>query len=79
MSDLPLLIQSARCVVANDSAPIHLAAALKRPSVGIYGPTDGVMYGPYPTMEHCVLQAPGGILMQLTPQVVENAVMQQLQ
>lgn len=79
LSDLPLLIQSARCVVANDSAPIHLAAALKRPLVGIYGPTDGVMYGPYPTREHCVLQAPGENLMQLTPQVVENAVMQQLQ
>lgn len=79
LSDLPLLIQSARCVVANDSAPIHLAAALKRPLVGIYGPTDGIIYGPYPTKEHCVLQAPGGKLTQLTPQMAENAVMQQLQ
>ncbi|MES2201537.1 MAG: glycosyltransferase family 9 protein, partial [candidate division FCPU426 bacterium] len=33
-------------VVANDSGPLHIAAALARPSVGLYGPVDPVWSRP---------------------------------
>jgi len=41
------LIAAGRLMIANDSGPLHLAAALGRPVVGIYGPTDPVRTGPY--------------------------------
>ncbi len=41
------LIAGSRGMVANDSGPLHLAVALGRPVVGIYGPTDPARTGPY--------------------------------
>ena len=79
LSDLPTLIQSARCVVANDSGPVHLAAALKKPLVGIYGPTNGQRSGPYPTAEHCIFQATNGNLKNVSPEVVAEAVLRQIE
>ena len=79
LSDLPTLVQSARCVVANDSGPVHLAAALKKPLVGIYGPTNGQRSGPYPTAEHCIFQAKNGDLRSVSPEAVAEAVLRQIE
>lgn len=49
ISELPAIINEALCVVANDSGPIHLAAALKIPLVGLYGPTNPQNFGPFPS------------------------------
>ncbi len=49
-SDIPELIAAARgaaAVVGVDSGPLHLAAALERPGVAIFGPTDPARNGPY--------------------------------
>lgn len=43
------LVRRAGVVVAGDTGPLHLAAALERPVVGIYGPTDPVRNGPFGT------------------------------
>lgn len=45
-----LLAVLARCdlVISGDSGPLHLAVALGRPTVSIYGPTDPAIYGPTP-------------------------------
>ncbi|MDR0756082.1 MAG: glycosyltransferase family 9 protein [Puniceicoccales bacterium] len=69
---LPTIVQNAQCVVANDSGPLHLAAALGKPLVGIYGPTDYKRYGPYPIddPQHGIFQAPCGGLAQITVQSV---------
>jgi len=42
--------QLERCVlfIGNDSAPMHLAAALGIPVIAIFGPTSPQEYGPYP-------------------------------
>jgi heptosyltransferase-1 len=37
----------AAAVIGVDSGPLHLAAALHKPGVAIYGPTDPVQTGPY--------------------------------
>ena len=34
-------------VVAADTGPLHLAAALGVPTVGLYGPKDPAIYGPW--------------------------------
>lgn len=41
-----LLRRSALCV-SNDSGPMHLAVALERPVIGLFGPTDPIWAGPY--------------------------------
>lgn len=50
MSGLAGLIDATRraaAVVGVDSGPLHLAAALERPGVAIFGPTDPARNGPY--------------------------------
>lgn len=50
LSGIPGLIDAtrrARAVVGIDSGPLHLAAALSKPGVAIYGPTDPARNGPY--------------------------------
>ena len=46
--ELPDLINRAQVIVSNDSAPLHLASALGKPLVGLFGPTKSLLYGPYP-------------------------------
>ncbi len=49
-SGLPGLIHATRravAVVGVDSGPLHLAAALSKPGVAIFGPTDPARNGPY--------------------------------
>jgi heptosyltransferase-1 len=64
---LPALIQRAEWVVTNDSGPMHLAAALGVRVLGVFGPTDPQLYGPYPPggPTNCVVQAPVGDLKLL--------------
>lgn len=50
LSGLEGLIDATRkatAVIGVDSGPLHLAAALGKPGVAIYGPTDPVRNGPY--------------------------------
>jgi heptosyltransferase-1 len=44
-------------VIAGDTGPLHLACAIGRPVVGIYGPTDPTRNGPYGTRSR-VLRSP---------------------
>lgn len=44
---LAAVLAAARLVVAGDTGPLHLAAALGTPVLGLYGPKDPVVYGPY--------------------------------
>jgi heptosyltransferase-1 len=49
-SGLPGLIDATRralAVVGVDSGPLHLAAALEKPGIAIFGPTDPERNGPY--------------------------------
>ncbi len=48
LKKLPSLILAASIVVANDSAPLHLASALNKKLVGLFGPTSSSNYGPFP-------------------------------
>ena len=60
-SGLPGLIDATRraaAVVGVDSGPMHLAAALGKPGVAIFGPTDPARNGPYGGTLR-VLRAPG--------------------
>jgi len=47
LKTLAALLRGAACVVSNDSGPMHLAAALGRPVVALFGPTSPQLTGPY--------------------------------
>ena len=44
--ELLSIVQKADLVITNDSAPLHIADALRRPVLAIFGPTDPKKYGP---------------------------------
>jgi heptosyltransferase I len=47
LSQLIALLRRAKFVVGADTGPLHLAAALGSPVIGLYGPTDPARNGPY--------------------------------
>ncbi len=49
LGQLIALTRRAAVVIAGDTGPLHLAAALERPVVGIFGPTSPRRNGPYGT------------------------------
>jgi len=49
ITELIALTRRARLFIGGDTGPMHLAAALNVPVVGIFGPTDPARNGPYGT------------------------------
>ncbi|MGC2282473.1 MAG: glycosyltransferase family 9 protein [Candidatus Acidiferrales bacterium] len=52
--ELIALIAGSRIVIGNDSGPIHIAAALQRPSVAVFSVTDPVQWHPWQSPHHIV-------------------------
>lgn len=84
---LPQLIAFTRRIalcIGGDTGPLHLASALGRPVVGIYGPTDPSRNGPYGTRarvlrspesrrDHSRRDAPDPGLLTISPEGVLRA------
>jgi len=47
LGELTALLQRCRLMIANDTGPLHLAAALGTPCLGLFGPTSAARNGPY--------------------------------
>jgi heptosyltransferase I len=47
LGEVAAIIRRATICITNDSGPMHLAVALDRPVVSIFGPTDSLWIGPY--------------------------------
>jgi lipopolysaccharide heptosyltransferase I len=47
LGELVALLDRASLVIANDSGPMHIAAALGKPLVALFGPTNPIRTGPY--------------------------------
>jgi lipopolysaccharide heptosyltransferase I len=55
LRELAALSRRARLFVGSDSGPLHLAAAVETPCVGLYGPWPAERHGPY-GLGHVVVQ-----------------------
>ncbi len=54
LAEMAAVLARARAVVSNDTGPLHVAVALGRPVVGIYGPTNPASVGPFGQLDHVV-------------------------
>ena len=83
------LVRRAGVVIAGDTGPLHLAAALERPVVGLFGPTDPARNGPYGTkarvlrhsssrLDHSRHEETEAGLMQITTEEVVEAALELL-
>jgi heptosyltransferase-1 len=57
MEQMIALVRRSSLVVAGDTGPLHLAAALGKPVVALYGPTDPARTGPYGTRSRVLRHA----------------------
>jgi len=48
------ILQESFVVLGNDSGPLHIGAALDKATVGLYGPTNPLVVGPYGQMDGVV-------------------------
>jgi ADP-heptose:LPS heptosyltransferase len=72
LHELAAVLQRCSLMVANDTGPLHLAAALGTPSLGLFGPTSARRNGPYgPSCRG--LQSPDGSMAGLAPEVAVDA------
>jgi heptosyltransferase-1 len=81
LENLIALTRRVALVIAGDTGPLHLACALGRPVVGIYGPTDPSRNGPFGTRskvlrnpasrrDHSRKEAPEAGLLTIQPDEV---------
>ena len=47
LADMPGMLKAMDLLIANDTGPVHIAAAVGTPVLVIFGPTDPVRTGPY--------------------------------
>ena len=84
IEELIAITRRVNLAIAGDTGPLHLACALGRPVVGIYGPTDPSRNGPYGTRfkvlrspesrrDHTRHEAPEAGLLTITPEDVLQA------
>jgi len=55
--ELSALIEKCDLIIANDSGPMHVSAALGKPTLGIFGPTDPIAHRPYSEISSYVIHS----------------------
>jgi heptosyltransferase-1 len=77
IEDLVALLGRADVVVGNDTGPLHIGAALGRPTIGLFGPTRSERNGPYgPT--GWSIQSPTGRMRDIGVKGVLEATLERL-
>lgn len=72
LGELTALLRRCRLMIAGDTGPLHLAAALGTPCLGLFGPTRAERNGPHGRASRG-LQSPDGHMTGLAPGVVFDA------
>ena len=78
LDELLAVLRRASVLVAGDTGPLHMAAALGTPCVGLYGPTSAARNGPYGQV-HRALASPDGTMTGLAVEIVFRAVVDALE
>jgi lipopolysaccharide heptosyltransferase I len=75
--ELAVLLRRCALIVGSDTGPLHLGAALGRPTLGLYGPTSGRRNGPYGPRGRAI-QSPDGTMAAIQPEVAFRAALELL-
>jgi heptosyltransferase-2/heptosyltransferase-3 len=60
LAELAWVLDQAHLILGVDSGPLHIAAALNKPTLHLYGPSDETIWGPWgDPHKHRTLRAPG--------------------
>ncbi len=54
LSEMTAIISYSRLAIGNDSGPLHITAAIPRPVIGIYGPTNPAAVGPVCQLDNVI-------------------------
>jgi len=57
VGEMTALINNCSLIIANDSGPMHISAALGIPTLGLFGPTDPTKHGPYSANSSYVIKS----------------------
>lgn len=90
IAEMIAIVRRSALVIAGDTGPLHLAAALERPVVALFGPTDPERNGPYGTRsrvlrhgalrrDHRRLADPEAGLLEITTEEVVAAAREMLE
>ena len=77
LRELATLCREAQLFIGSDTGPLHIAAAVGTPCVGLYGPTSPARCGPYGS-QHRVIQPGGGVRLVRMRGGSENSLMQKI-
>jgi ADP-heptose:LPS heptosyltransferase len=77
IKELPYLINSLKLLITNDTGTMHLAIALKIPTISLFSPTTVKGIGPYQNLElHKTIQKNGSYMQKLPKKQRSNEAMQ---
>ena len=76
LAGLPEVIRASSLVICNDSAPLHIASALRKKLVTLFGPTEPERYGPYPIdqQNNVIIRSSTSKIEDIKLNSVQNAV-----
>lgn len=72
LPELAALLRRCALMVGSDTGPLHLAAAVGTPALGLYGPTSARRNGPYGFRTRAI-QSPDGTMAAIEPEAVFRA------
>jgi len=76
IEELPYLIKQLKILVTNDTGTMHLAIALKVPTISLFSATSSKWIGPYQDMKiHKVIQKDGSFIRQLSKKERDDSAM----
>ncbi|MBC7287576.1 MAG: glycosyltransferase family 9 protein [Armatimonadetes bacterium] len=77
LQQLVALLDACDILLTPDSGPMHIMAALGRPVVALFGPTDPAKNGPWGN-QHVVIRSPTGRMTDISPETVGHELAQLL-
>ena len=73
---LPFLIKNLKMLITNDTGTMHLAIALKTPTISLFAPTNPKGIGPYQDLDiHKVVYKDGGFIQKLPKKQRDDSAM----
>ena len=76
IDELPCLIKKMRLLITGDTGPMHLAVAIKVPTISLFSSADSNVTGPYQDLQiHRIIQKDGRFAAKLSKKQRDDSAM----